>query len=120
MIAMKTKEKEDKQKKIDIAKSGGNDYIGVLVENDNKSEALDASGVDAAIDALTMAESSGGAAGIAPKVNKKAAFAAFEEREIARLKEENSGLKLSQLKEQVFKLWQKSPENPDNQTLDIS
>ena len=39
----------------------------------------------------------------------------FEERELARLKEENPGLKLSQLKERVSKAWEKSPDNPDNE-----
>ena len=39
----------------------------------------------------------------------------YEEREIARLKDENPGLKLSQLKERAFASWQKSPENPKNQ-----
>jgi len=118
MAAMKAKEKEEKQRKIDIQKSGGNDYIGVLMENDNRSQEIDASGVDAAIDALSMGEpsSSGGVA----KVSKKAAYAAFEERELARLKEENAGLKLSQYKEQVHKLWAKSPENPDNQAVELS
>ena len=39
----------------------------------------------------------------------------YEEREIARLKDENPGLKLSQLKERVSKAWEKSPDNPDNE-----
>lgn len=42
----------------------------------------------------------------------KAAYSAYEEREVARLKQEKPGLKLSQYKEQAFKAWQKSPENP--------
>ena len=52
----------------------------------------------------------------------KAAFAAFEEREIARLKDEHPGLKLSQYKERAFSAWQKSPENPANQegAVDVS
>lgn len=116
--ATKKKEKEDKQRKIDIAKSGGNDYIGVLMENDNRSKEIDASGVEAAIDALSVADGSSSSGG--GKVNKKAAYLAFEERELARLKEENSGLKLSQYKEQIAKLWQKSPENPDNAPVDLS
>ena len=54
------------------------------------------------------------------KVNLKAAHAAFEEREIARLKDENPGLKLSQYKERAFKAWEKSPENPANQAVELS
>eukprot|EP00286_Rhodomonas_abbreviata_P012801 CAMPEP_0181327396 /NCGR_PEP_ID=MMETSP1101-20121128/22079_1 /TAXON_ID=46948 /ORGANISM="Rhodomonas abbreviata, Strain Caron Lab Isolate" /LENGTH=216 /DNA_ID=CAMNT_0023436053 /DNA_START=34 /DNA_END=684 /DNA_ORIENTATION=- len=50
-----------------------------------------------------------------PERRRKAAFAAYEEREIPRLREENKGLKLSQIKEIIFKNWQKSPENPMNE-----
>ena len=74
---------------------------------------LFASGSSAAGSAADSPKKSGGAAG--KKVNMKAAFKEFEEREIARLKEENPGLKLSQLKERAFQAWQKSPENPTNQ-----
>jgi hypothetical protein len=38
-----------------------------------------------------------------------------QEREIPRMREENPGLKLSQIKERIFNEWQKSPENPVNQ-----
>ena len=31
------------------------------------------------------------------------------------MREENPGLKLSQIKERIFQAWQKSPENPMNQ-----
>ena len=121
MAALKEKEKEEKKAKIEIAKSGGNEYIGVLHENDNKSEGIDASGIDAAVAALDVGSGSGGgSSGSAKKVNKKAVFAAFEEQTIGRLKEENPGLKLSQYKEQAFKLWQKSPENPDNMAVELS
>ncbi|RKP28120.1 hypothetical protein SYNPS1DRAFT_20530 [Syncephalis pseudoplumigaleata] len=45
----------------------------------------------------------------------KAAYAAYEERELPLLKQENPGLRLSQLKQLLWKQWQKSPENPLNQ-----
>ena len=45
----------------------------------------------------------------------KSAHLAFEETEIARLKEEKPGLRSSQYKELAFKAWQKSPSNPLNQ-----
>ena len=116
MAKLKEKEKEDKKKKKEIEESGGNEYMGALMENDNKKEGIDASGIDDAISALSMGEGSGAG----KKVNMKAAFKEFEEREIARLKEENPGLKLSQLKERAFQAWQKSPENPQNQAVDVS
>lgn len=46
----------------------------------------------------------------------KAAYTAYEERRIIELKEENPNLRLSQLKQMIFREWQKSPENPINKT----
>jgi len=117
MAAAKAKEKEAKSTAIAIEKSGGNEYMGVLTTNDNKSDGIDASGVDDALAALSVGE--GSSAG-GKKVNLKAAYLAFEEREIARLKEENPGLKLSQYKERAHNNWQKSPENPSNQAVELS
>ncbi|CAH0561777.1 unnamed protein product [Brassicogethes aeneus] len=50
-----------------------------------------------------------------PEKRMKAAYSAYEERRLKELKLDNSSLKLSQLKQMVFKEWQKSPENPLNQ-----
>lgn len=44
----------------------------------------------------------------------KAAFKAYEDKNLPRIKSENPGLKLSQMKQIIFKEWQKSPENPVN------
>jgi len=112
--AAKDKEKAAKKEKIEIEKSGGNDYMGVLMENDNKKEGIDASGIENAIAALDVEGGSSGG-GDGKKVNTKALFKAFEEAEIERLRADNPGLKLSQLKERAFQNWQKSPENPKNQ-----
>eukprot|EP00958_Prasinococcus_capsulatus_P030449 scaffold8119_cov444-Prasinococcus_capsulatus_cf.AAC.1 len=46
------------------------------------------------------------------KVNIKAAYAAFEETELPRLKADKPGLTHSQQKEHLWKAWQKSPLNP--------
>lgn len=51
-----------------------------------------------------------------PEKRLKAAYAAFEERRLKEMKNENSTLRLSQLKQLIFKEWQKSPENPLNKT----
>lgn len=45
----------------------------------------------------------------------KAAYTAFEESYLPRLKTENPSLRHTQLKQILFKEWQKSPENPMNQ-----
>lgn len=50
-----------------------------------------------------------------PEKRLKAAYAAFEERELPRLRAENPNLRLSQLKQMLRKDWMKSPDNPMNQ-----
>ena len=74
---------------------------------------LDAQTVDEAIAILDI--SSGGAVERHPERRMKAAYAAFEERELPRLKAKNPNLRLSQLKQLLRKEWMKSPENPMNQ-----
>lgn len=49
-----------------------------------------------------------------PEKRMKAAYTAFEDRRLKVLKEELPTLRLSQLKQMIFKEWQKSPENPLN------
>ncbi|KAI9219686.1 hypothetical protein BC828DRAFT_406472 [Blastocladiella britannica] len=51
-----------------------------------------------------------------PERRAKAAWEAYRERELPLLKKESPGLRLSQLNEMLWKRWQKSPENPFNQT----
>lgn len=50
-----------------------------------------------------------------PEKRMKAAYNAFEEINLPRLKAENPGLRLSQLKQLIWKEWLKSPQNPTNQ-----
>jgi hypothetical protein len=50
-----------------------------------------------------------------PERRFKGALAAFEERELPNFKKDNPGLRLTQLKEIMYKAFQKSPENPFNQ-----
>lgn len=91
-----------------------------LVENtnhvrNNDPDALSASGIDDALAILDIAARGEAAAGPPKSVNLKAAYAAFEEREMAKMKVDRPGLKLSQYKERIFALWGRSPENPKNQ-----
>jgi hypothetical protein len=71
--------------------------------------------VDAAIAALAAARGETGPAERHPERRMKSAYAAYEERELPKLKDENPGLRLSQLKNLLQKQWKKSPENPMNQ-----
>ncbi|XP_005730338.1 coiled-coil domain-containing protein 124 [Pundamilia nyererei] len=50
-----------------------------------------------------------------PERRMKAAFAAYEQENMPRLKQENPNMRLSQLKQQLKKEWAKAPENPLNQ-----
>ena len=50
-----------------------------------------------------------------PERRMKAAYKAFEEEALPRLKQENPGMRLSQLKHMLHKEWTKSPQNPHNQ-----
>uniref|UniRef100_F1L8X6 Coiled-coil domain-containing protein 124 n=1 Tax=Ascaris suum TaxID=6253 RepID=F1L8X6_ASCSU len=52
-----------------------------------------------------------------PEKRLKAAYQAFEERMLPRLKEEHPTFRLSQLKQLLKKEWQKSPDNPLNQKI---
>jgi hypothetical protein len=85
--------------------------------SDTLLETYSASNLD---DALSLMESlnvepSTGTLDRHPERRMKAAYAAFVDRELPILKAENPGLRLSQLKERLFRAWQKSPDNPFNQ-----
>ena len=73
----------------------------------------DASTIDEAIAVLSTQDS---AMEKHPERRMKAAYTAFEERELPRLKEEYPNLRLSQLKQRLKKEWTKSPDNPMNQS----
>jgi hypothetical protein len=50
-----------------------------------------------------------------PERRMEAAYKRFEEIQLPILKREHPGLRHSQLKERLFRLWKKSPDNPMNQ-----
>ncbi|KAI8983683.1 hypothetical protein BDB01DRAFT_850357 [Pilobolus umbonatus] len=76
-----------------------------------------ATGIDDALDLLSVDDSTVKSKDVEkhPERRFKAALAAYEERELPKIKAENPGLRLTQLKELVYKAFQKSPENPFNQ-----
>ncbi|KAF9917661.1 hypothetical protein BX616_000294 [Lobosporangium transversale] len=92
-------------------------------------EEFSASNIDDALDLLTLTGSSTGGSGQAPTTTGKgkevdrhperrfkAAFAAYLERELPILKQEHPGLRQQQMHDMLYKQFQKSPENPFNQT----
>lgn len=88
---------------------------------DGALASLNASGIDDALDALALTSDVGKAAvDRHPERRFKAAYAAYEERRLPELREEHKGLRLGQMKELIKKEFEKSPENPFNQTGIIS
>jgi hypothetical protein len=91
-----------------------------LMENMNHLEpseennlGISASGLDNVLDALSIGAGGGGDAH--PEKRRKAAYLTFEAAMLPQLREEYPGLKLQQYQQKIFKLWEKSPDNPMNQ-----
>lgn len=79
--------------------------------------ALNASNIDDALDALSLATTTANAQQVDrhPERRYKAAYAAYEARRLPELEEEMKGLRRGQRIEVVRKEFEKSPENPFNQ-----
>lgn len=90
-------------------------------EGDQSTESLEKFSASNMDDALMLLESTNTSSVSLSTVEKhperrmKAAFSAFEARELPILRADNPTLKHSQLLERLHKLWKKSPENPFNQ-----
>lgn len=94
--------------------------LSQLDDNPNKgaARALNATGLDNALDALSLTTG-----GDSTKIDKhperrfKAAFAAYEERRMKEMDDDGSGqgLRQNQKKDRIRKEFEKSPENPFNQ-----
>ena len=92
--------------------------LSQLHGDSSRSSALNATGIDDALDALSLTKNSNN-----DKVDKhperrfKAAYAAFEERRLKEMENDGSGqgLRQNQKKEKIRKEFEKSEENPFNQ-----
>lgn len=86
---------------------------------------LSATGLDGMLEAMevvnqrTDREAMGAKAGLLvekhPERRFKAAFEAYLERELPKLREDHPGLRQNQMRDLLFKQFQKAPENPFNQ-----
>ncbi|XP_016066303.1 PREDICTED: coiled-coil domain-containing protein 124 isoform X2 [Miniopterus natalensis] len=89
-----------------------------LEENVNRrvlaEGSLEARTIEEAIAVLSVAEEAGDRH---PERRMRAAFTAFEEEQLPRLKQENPNMRLSQLKQLLKKEWLRSPDNPMNQRV---
>ncbi|PSK35526.1 hypothetical protein C7M61_004563 [Candidozyma pseudohaemuli] len=122
--ALPAKGQKDKQRgaaKVAARRTGKIDDF--LDFNSDKPE-LSASGIDSALEALSLTGKDGGVAAKDierhPERRVKAAYAAYEERRLPEVKKENPGLRQQQMKQLIFKEFQKSPENPMNQANQVS
>ncbi|EZG55536.1 hypothetical protein GNI_111460 [Gregarina niphandrodes] len=75
---------------------------------------VDASGIDEALEQLSSADAADRKVDMHPERRAKAAYKAYEARELETLKSQLPGLKRSQYIERIQKAWAKSPENPLN------
>lgn len=103
---------------------GGNKNNSALNDLDMQIAAFNASSLDDALDAMELVNaksdkaSQGSAAGSIekhPERRFKAAFEAYKERELPKVKEEHPGLRFQQYQDLLYKQFQKSKENPFNQ-----
>ncbi|KAK4662764.1 hypothetical protein QC763_603440 [Podospora pseudopauciseta] len=108
---------QPKNAKTAVKKSRGLD-LSQLDEPSSGLSALNASGIDNALDALSLAgPATQDKIDRHPERRFKAAYAAFEQRRLAEMESDGTGqgLRLNQKKEKIKKEFEKSPENPFNQ-----
>ncbi|KAJ0354862.1 hypothetical protein COL154_002108 [Colletotrichum chrysophilum] len=106
-----------KNAKTAVKKTRGLDLSQLDDKPSGSLAALNASGIDNALDALSLTGSSDAKVDRHPERRFKAAYAAFEERRLSEMDEDGSGkgLRLQQRKDKIRKEFEKSPENPFNQ-----
>ncbi|NXH22687.1 C124A protein, partial [Bucco capensis] len=92
-------------------------HLEVPLEENLNRRVLEEGAVEARTieDAIAVLSSVAAEAERHPERRLRAAFSAFEELQLPRLKQENPNMRLSQLKQLLKKEWMKSPENPMNQ-----
>lgn len=114
--AVQKKAEEEKRKNSRTAAEEEYERM-VLVENTNRDDSIiEAHTIEEAIARMNIADNL--PVDKHPERRLKAAFKAFEEAELPRLKEEKPGLTHTQYKDMIWKLWKKSPDNPLNQVAD--
>lgn len=102
-------------KKPPVKKSKGLDLSGLDAPSSKKDLAsLNATGIDNALDALSLTSNSQDKIDRHPERRFKAAYNAFEERRLEEMKDEK-GLRRQQKIEQIRKEFEKHPDNPFNQ-----
>lgn len=96
-------------------KSRGLDLGQLDAPTNEKGASISATGIDNALDALSLASKDTSKIDRHPERRFKAAYAAFEERRLPEIEEENPGLRRQQRVDLCRKEFDKSEENPFNQ-----
>lgn len=101
-----------KTRGLDLSQLGDNNPSG-----SGNAPSLNATGIDNALDALSLTTSDSIKVDKHPERRFKAAYAAYEERRLKQMEDDGSGqgLRLNQKKEKIKKEFEKSGENPFNQ-----
>ncbi|EIW70097.1 hypothetical protein TREMEDRAFT_68480 [Tremella mesenterica DSM 1558] len=84
------------------------------VEEEQVTE-LSATGIEDMLEALEVVNAKTDKDAMGAKRRFKAAFNEYLDRELPKLKEEHPGLRQNQMRDMLFKQFQKAPENPFNQ-----
>ena len=102
-------------KKPPVKKAKGLDLSGLDAPSSKQDlAALNATGIDNALDALSLTANSQDKVDRHPERRFKAAYTAYEERRLEEMKDEK-GLRRQQKIEQIRKEFEKHPDNPFNQ-----
>ena len=117
-VVVKKDVEKEKQTALRLAQEEAMRKKGVVLQGDDLMRAnrnrdateVSATGLDNALSMLGMEEKE-------KSKNLKVLFNEFSERETPKVRADNPGLKLSQVKERVFRAWEKSPDNPKNQQV---
>jgi hypothetical protein len=106
-----------KNSKTAVKKSRGLDLSQLDDTGSGGLPTLSASGIDNALDALSLTSKADTKIDRHPERRFKAAYAQFEERRLKEMESDGSGagLRLNQKKEKIKKEFERSPENPFNQ-----
>ncbi|KAH6856592.1 hypothetical protein B0I37DRAFT_79145 [Chaetomium sp. MPI-CAGE-AT-0009] len=106
-----------KNSKAATKKTKGLDLSQLDDDGSGGLSALNASGIDNALDALSLTSKTDAKIDRHPERRYKAAYAVFEERRLGEMEADGSGagLRMNQKKERIKKEFERSPENPFNQ-----
>ena len=109
--AKKVEEEKLKKKNISVQDNEVDVNINQVVAESRQEGEVDARNVEDAISALTTSED----LDRHPERRLKAAYKKYEDEQLPIIKAANPNMRMSQLKQLLFKQWQKAPENPLNQ-----